>query len=104
MKTVEQRKAQLTDRLKELDAHLHQIEDELDEPMSPDVEERSVERESDEVLEGLGNAELQEVRMIQAALKRIKSDEYGYCVRCGEKISEQRLDILPATPICQKCA
>jgi len=30
--------------------------------------------------------------------------EYGYCTVCGEKISEERLDLLPATPFCRNHA
>lgn len=104
MKTISERKAQLQTRLAELEAHLLTIEDALDETPDKDVEERAVERESDEVLEGLGNAELLEVRMIEAALTRVSEGEYGYCVDCGDKITEERLDVLPATPKCQKCA
>lgn len=104
MKSVKQREKQLRSRLAELDHHLHEIEDALDEPADKDVEERAVERESDEVLEGLGNAELHEVHMINAALERVANDEYGQCVKCGEDISEERLDVLPATPMCRRCA
>jgi len=104
MKTTAERETQLRARKAELDVHLHTIEDALDETPNPDVEERAVERESDEVLEGLGNAELLESRMIEAALVRVAEGEYGYCVTCGDKISEERLDVLPATPKCQKCA
>lgn len=104
MKTVDERKAALLARLTELDKHLHIIEDTLDQPANKDFEERAVERESDEVLESLGNAELNEVRMIQAALDRVTIGSYGYCVDCGEAISEDRLDLIPATPKCRKCA
>ena len=104
MKTTAERESQLRARLAELDTHMRVIEDALDEKPNPDVEERAVERESDEVLEGLGNAEMQEFRTIEAALARVTDGEYGYCVDCGDKISEERLDVLPATPKCRKCA
>ena len=104
MKTTAEREKQLNTRLVELNEHLRIIEDALDETPDKDVEERAVERESDEVLEGLGNAELLESRTIEAALARIAEGEYGYCVDCGDKISEERLDVLPATPKCRKCA
>lgn len=101
MKTTAERKEQLLARKAELNAHLHVIEDALDETPDKDVEERAVERENDEVLEGLGNAELLEFRGIEAALARIEDGEYGYCVDCGNEISEERLDVLPATPKCR---
>lgn len=104
MKTIVEREKQLNSRLQELNTHLHVIEDTLEEPTNQDVEERAVERESDEVLEGLGNVELSEYRMIEAALTRVADGTYGACVSCGDAISEERLDVLPATPKCRKCA
>lgn len=104
MKTTAEREKQLLARMTELNMHMHTIEDALDETPNMAVEERAVERENDEVLEGLGNAELLEYRMIEAALVRVADGEYGFCVECGAKISEERLDVLPATPKCQKCA
>jgi DnaK suppressor protein len=41
---------------------------------------------------------------IDAALKRIDSGDYGWCVRCGEEIESKRLDHAPATAMCLACA
>lgn len=41
---------------------------------------------------------------IEAALKRIEGDEYGYCLECGEEIPERRLEIDPAAALCVRCA
>ena len=41
---------------------------------------------------------------IEAALKRIESDDFGYCIRCGEPIAEKRLNIDPASTLCVGCA
>jgi RNA polymerase-binding transcription factor DksA len=97
-------KATLEARLKDLDTRLHGIEAELDEPTSPDVEERATEREGDEVLEQLGNAGLVEIEQIRAALKRIEDNEYGFCTVCGEEISNERLDVVPHAAMCRNCA
>jgi len=91
-------------RMAELDARLRNIEDELDSHQSKDWEELAVEREEDEVLEGIGTSGLAEIERIRAALARIEEGEYGVCVRCGEEISAERLDVLPATPFCRNCA
>ncbi|MAF48866.1 MAG: TraR/DksA family transcriptional regulator [Rhodospirillales bacterium] len=45
-----------------------------------------------------------EIARIDAALKRIGEDEYGYCVSCGEEIAPERLDNNPAVPTCIECA
>lgn len=104
MVSVETRRNMLEARLAELESRLHRIEAELDQPVEKDWEEASIEREDDEVLESMGEAGLHEIEMIRAALARIDGGEYGYCVKCGEKISEERLDVLPATPFCRNCA
>lgn len=46
----------------------------------------------------------QEIRRIDAALKRIEEDEYGWCAECGEAIEARRLEIDPAAPRCSACA
>ncbi|MGH1458668.1 MAG: TraR/DksA family transcriptional regulator [Paracoccaceae bacterium] len=97
-------KAKLLARLKELDGRLHDIEAELETPHSKDWDEMAVEREGDEVLEGLGEAGLQEIARIKAALQRLREGTYGDCVRCGGEISAQRLEVLPDTPFCKTCA
>ncbi len=104
MLDIESRKSTLLARLAELDHRLHGIADELDSHQSKDWEELAVEREEDEVLEGIGVSGLAEIESIRAALQRIKEGVYGYCVKCGEEISEERLDVVPATPFCRKCA
>lgn len=45
-----------------------------------------------------------DLRRIGAALARVASGEYGYCLTCGEKIEPKRLDFDPATPVCIDCA
>ena len=104
MKSTEARKAQLEDRRAQLTARIDQIEAEFDEHEAKDWDEMATEREGDEVLEDLGLSAQQELRMIDAALQRIEEDEYGYCVTCGERISEERLDVVPATPFCREHA
>ena len=104
MTTIEARKAELERRLGELKARVARIEGELDQPVSDNFSEQAVEREDEEVLEDLGAAGVQEIRMIEAALDRIESGSYGICARCGDPISEERLDVLPHTPLCRDCA
>ncbi len=104
MKTIEARKQELETRLGELKARIARIEDELEQPLSDSFSEQAVEREDSEVLEDLGAAGVQEVRMIEAALDRVANGTYGTCARCGDPISEERLDVLPQTPLCRDCA
>lgn len=106
MKSVDVQKftSRLQDRMTELQERLEEIDEDLDEPADPDAEERATEREGDEVLENLGHSGLAEMRMIQAALGRIKDGTFGVCVACGEPVSMERLEVLPHTPRCKNCA
>jgi RNA polymerase-binding transcription factor DksA len=104
MISIETRRRQLLERKDELSRRLVKIDAELDQPHSTMFAEAAIEREGDEALEDLGAAGLQEIRMIEAALDRIEAGSYGICVACGEEISEERLNVLPATPKCRDCA
>jgi RNA polymerase-binding transcription factor DksA len=41
---------------------------------------------------------------IEAALERIEDGVYGVCVECETRIPKTRLQVLPHTPHCVKCA
>lgn len=45
-----------------------------------------------------------ELQRIEAALARIDSGDFGYCVSCDEEISLKRLELDPSNPICVDCA
>lgn len=104
MADIKKRRAALESRMKELDARIQQIDEELDSHNSKDWEELATEREEDEVLEGMGLSAQAEIRMIKAAIARMDAKEYGICVDCGDTISKERLDVLPYTPFCRVCA
>jgi RNA polymerase-binding transcription factor DksA len=42
--------------------------------------------------------------MIESALERIEEGKYGTCVECGGVVPKTRLNALPYTPFCVKCA
>lgn len=102
--SLEDRRSALVARRDEIMSELLKIEDQLDDPSDKDWEEAAIEAQDDEVLESLGQAGKAELRRIEAALERIEQDEYGICVKCGAEIEERRLDLLPDTPFCAKCA
>lgn len=104
MTSTASHKVQMQQRLAALKSRLSGITTELVAEHSPDWEDLAIEREGDEVLEGMGNAGLLEIRRIEAALARIEAGEYGICVTCGATIAPERLDVLPDTPFCSNCA
>jgi DnaK suppressor protein len=42
--------------------------------------------------------------MIEGALERIEDGTYGKCVECAARIPKTRLNAIPYTPLCIKCA
>ena len=44
------------------------------------------------------------LRKISAALSRMESGDYGYCLKCDELISTARLEVDPAASLCITCA
>jgi len=51
-----------------------------------------------------GERREQMLRKIEAALKRIDNDEYGYCKDCDEPINPKRLEFDPTSVLCIDCA
>jgi len=45
-----------------------------------------------------------QLKMIEAALRRIDNNDYGECMECGEPINAKRLEIDPTTLYCIDCA
>ena len=82
----------------------HSIEDSMDEDGNDshlaDSATETVEREIEQSLED--NAE-HLLASIDAALHRIEDGSYGRCERCGEAISEERLEALPYATKCIEC-
>lgn len=101
---IAERKKLIEDRITELTTNLQRIEDDLEQPLPADLEDQAIDLEDDEVLEGIGRANAQEVRLLQNALKRIADGSYGICGKCGDPISPARLDAVPYAMICRNCA
>ena len=53
---------------------------------------------------GLMEAEGDLLGLIEAAIERIQHGNYGRCVQCEGAIPKARLNAIPYTPVCIKCA
>jgi DnaK suppressor protein len=53
---------------------------------------------------GLMEAEGDTLGLIESALERIQNGSYGRCVQCDGAIPKARLNAIPYTPVCIKCA
>ena len=57
-----------------------------------------------EMAQAEGRRRQNDITRIDAALKRIEEDEYGWCASCGEPIARKRLEIDPMAHLCIGCA
>ena len=95
---------QLRERLAHLLRRVETIEGDLRSAHDRDWPERANELQNDEVLEGLDEMSLREVRQIRGALKRIEEGHYGICAACGQSIGAARLTAVPTAVTCVHCA
>ncbi len=70
----------------------------------PEFEEGAQSEHEQYTLSLLGEAQRRQVSMIDAALARMDSGEYGVCVDCGTDIDPKRLAALPFALLCTDCA
>ncbi len=56
-----------------------------------------------ELLFSMSNNDRILLEMIDEALVRIESGDYGECVNCGEPVQEKRLEAVPWARYCLKC-
>jgi len=56
-----------------------------------------------EFLLSLSDAERENLELIDAAIKRLESGDFGDCQLCGNVIGSKRLNALPWTPYCINC-
>ncbi len=68
-----------------------------------DVVDAALDSEQNELSSQLAEVEGRELALIERALRRIESGEYGICESCGQKIPVGRLKILPYATTCVKC-
>lgn len=104
-KIAKQRLLQKREELNEL----KRISD--DEAKPVELDQQSVGRLSRmDAMQGQAMAQEQERRRsydlvrIEAALRRIEDDDYGYCIECGEEIAIKRLEVDPMATQCISCA
>ena len=71
---------------------------------SADSADQAQERENDEVEDAIGIEAEQSLRAVRLALGRLDAGLYGICEGCGADIDPGRLEVLPETVLCVKCA
>ena len=95
--TLEALADSLSARLERIDAHHHRTPD-------ADSAERAVELENEDVINSLEAGGLDELAKVRAALARIEAGTYQTCSVCGGEIDPRRLEAVPYTDRCIRCA
>ncbi len=70
----------------------------------PEFEEGAQSEREQYTLSLLGEVQRGQITMIDAALARIDSGDYGVCADCGAEIDPKRLTALPFALLCSECA
>ena len=91
-------KAALLSGIQEKTENKPEINKDIGDAIDSSVEEQK--RELDLLLQDREQARL---TGIEIALKKIESDDFGYCDECGEAISKKRLLAVPLAIMCINC-
>jgi len=102
--TYEVFRTELTRKKSELSERLERISKNLRRGYEADSKERAKQLEDNEVVDALGNEAREEISKITAALQRIDSGAFGFCVECGQPIEEGRIKAYPYADECIDCA
>jgi RNA polymerase-binding protein DksA len=105
--SLEGLRQQLLARRQVLLRQVARVEEELrwlDDNVEPEVVEEGQEATMARFLERLDDHDRDEVEAIDRALARMATGDYGWCRICQEQIPLARLQALPATETCVKCA
>lgn len=101
MKSARER---LQHQLEEAQAELRRLERKLEKEVDYGLGEGDPNIYEREMNLALRRSARAKVRSIQEALHRLREGKYGLCARCGREIEPERLEILPDTDRCKRCA
>ena len=97
-------KRSLMAELSRLTGRADRIDEHWREAPPADWEELSVFRENDEVINSLDARAKAQILEIKTAFRRMDEGIWQLCGTCGAEIQQARLEVLPTTTLCVKCA
>ena len=105
-KRLEYYKKKLLSRRDELVKTITRTEEEgrqADDDPTVDLADKAANSYTKEFLFGQTNTDRAMLNMIDEALKRIRSEEYGTCLNCQEEMQQKRLEAVPWAKHCISC-
>jgi len=98
-KTLLAQKDRILRKLSQLGNESKEVETEI----AQDIVDKAESSYTKEFLLSLSNSERRQLALIDGALRRLKSKEFGICQMCAKPIEKKRLAALPWTPFCIDC-
>src|SRR5437773_5663576 len=105
-KRLDYYKKKLQSRREELMRTIARTEEEgrqADDDQTVDLADKAANSYTKEFLFGMTNSDRSMLAMIDEALKRIKTSEYGLCANCQEELLPKRLEAVPWAKHCVTC-
>jgi DnaK suppressor protein len=68
-----------------------------------DIADDAVQSYDRQLMLGLGEKDLRKLKLVEEAIKKVATGQYGICLECEELIPEVRLTVIPYTPYCVDC-
>ncbi len=105
-KRLDYYKKKLLTRREELMRTIARTEEEgrqADDDPTVDLADKAANSYTKEFLFGMTNTDRVILNQIEAALKRIDSDDYGVCANCQEELQQKRLEAVPWAKHCIGC-
>ena len=105
-KRLEQYRKRLLERqgqLQDIVSKTEQDGREADEEIANDIADKATNSYTKEFLFKKSNDDRFIMQLIQEALERMESGEYGTCVACGGEMQQKRLDAVPWARHCIGC-
>jgi DnaK suppressor protein len=98
-KLLQQKKQELNHQLSEFYSESKEVETGI----AQDIGDKAESTYTKEFLLSLSDSERKKLVMIDEALKRVDTTEFGVCQSCGTKIVKKRLNVVPWAPLCIVC-
>ena len=98
-KILQERKQELNHQLIEFYSESKAVETGI----AQDVGDKAESSYTKEFLLSLSDSERKKLGLIDEALKRVETPEFGMCQSCGVKIGKKRLNVVPWSPLCITC-
>jgi DnaK suppressor protein len=98
-KTLLEQKEKIVKKLSQLTSESKEVEVDI----AQDLVDKAESSYTKEFLLSLSDAEREQLRLIDDALRRLPTKEFGICQMCTKEIGKKRLAALPWTPYCIDC-